>query len=265
MSLLTFDRVKETSTTTGTGALTLAGAVSGFRTFASVLAANDLCYYCIALGTEWEVGLGTFNTTLTRTTVFASSNAGALVAFSAGAKEVFITAPARREYIPFWIMQTADYTLANSAAEQKAFNTTPNGTLALPAGVYEFECFLYMLGMSATSGNAAFDPIGAGTAVGDRFGYDVAGVDAATPVVTLATVTGTGSVVQQTGASMVVTATAIGMRAKIEGMFRISTAGTIIPSVTLVTATAAALVKAGSYFKIAKIGESSETSHGHWT
>lgn len=88
------DRVKETTTSAGTGAITLAGAVAGFRSFASVLAANDQIYYAIVGGAEWEVGVGTFNGTLARTTVLASSNAGALVNFSAGTKDVFITLPA---------------------------------------------------------------------------------------------------------------------------------------------------------------------------
>lgn len=99
MPLVVADRVKDTTTTTGTGAITLSGtAPTGYRTFASVLATNDLCYYCIASdgGSEWEVGIGklTASTTLARQTVLASSNAGALVSFSAGTKDVFLTAPA---------------------------------------------------------------------------------------------------------------------------------------------------------------------------
>lgn len=92
-----FDRVKETATTTGTGNFTLAGAATGFRTFASVLSTNDTCYYCIAGESEWEVGIGTYSAanTLTRTTVLASSNSGSAVNFSAGTKDVFLTVPSR--------------------------------------------------------------------------------------------------------------------------------------------------------------------------
>jgi hypothetical protein len=98
--LLFFDRVKETTTGTGTGALTLAGAATGFRTFASVLSDGDLTPYCIQgqTGSEWEVGLGTFaaaGPTLTRSTILASSNGGSAVVFSAGTKDVFLTAPAK--------------------------------------------------------------------------------------------------------------------------------------------------------------------------
>lgn len=92
------DRVRETSTTTGTGNFTLAGAVAGFRTFASALSVSDTTMYAIVHQslTEWEVGIGTLSgsTTLARTTVLASSNAGSLVNFSVGTKDAFVTPPA---------------------------------------------------------------------------------------------------------------------------------------------------------------------------
>jgi hypothetical protein len=93
------DRVLETTTTTGTGTITLAGAVSGYRAFSSVATVNgDTFYYQISGGSEWEVGLGTraSATTMTRTTVYASSNGGALVNFSAGTKEIWIDAAAEQ-------------------------------------------------------------------------------------------------------------------------------------------------------------------------
>lgn len=100
MAHITNDRVQETTTTTGTGALTLAGAVTGFRAFSSVCANNDTAFYSIfsASGSEWEVGLGTWGTgnILTRTTVINSSNAGAAVNLSAGTKTVILTGPASR-------------------------------------------------------------------------------------------------------------------------------------------------------------------------
>jgi hypothetical protein len=91
------DRVKETTTTTGTGAITLAGAVSQHQSFATALGANPvLVDYAIVgqTGTEWETGTGTFNGTtgLTRDLVRGSSNSGALVNFSAGTKDVFVSA-----------------------------------------------------------------------------------------------------------------------------------------------------------------------------
>ena len=92
------DRVRETTTTTGTGALTLAGAVSGYRAFSSVLATGDTTFYVILSGTDWEVGVGTLtaSTTLARTTVLSSSNANGLVNFAAGTKDVFIDLPAAK-------------------------------------------------------------------------------------------------------------------------------------------------------------------------
>jgi hypothetical protein len=100
MALVLADRVKETTTTTGTGTVTLAGAATGFQSFAAVGNANTT-YYTIAAqtGTEWEVGIGTYTsagTTLSRTTVLSSSNAGSLVTFSAGTKDVFVTYPSSR-------------------------------------------------------------------------------------------------------------------------------------------------------------------------
>lgn len=93
------DRVKETTASTGTGALVLAGAVSQFQSFATALGASPVIVaYAIVgqTGTEWEVGKGTFNGTtgLTRDLVRASSNSGALVNLSVGTKDVFLTANA---------------------------------------------------------------------------------------------------------------------------------------------------------------------------
>ncbi len=94
------DRVKETSTTTGTGDVTLAGAASQFQAFSTLFVVGEPLYYAIVgqSGTEWEVGRGTLTgaTTLSRVVVFESSNAGALVSLSAGTKDVFCTVPAER-------------------------------------------------------------------------------------------------------------------------------------------------------------------------
>jgi hypothetical protein len=93
------DRVQETTVSTGTGSITLAGAVTGFQTFAAGLqATSGTCWYTI--GTpgvgQWEVGLGTVSssTTLARTTILASSNAGSVVDLAAGTKAVFMDIPA---------------------------------------------------------------------------------------------------------------------------------------------------------------------------
>lgn len=94
------DRVKDTTTTTGTGSITLSGSPpTGFRAFNAAANVGDNLYYCIvdeAAG-DWEVGYGALTgaTTLERSRVITSSNAHALVSFAAGTKTVFITAPAR--------------------------------------------------------------------------------------------------------------------------------------------------------------------------
>ena len=98
MAINIADRVKETSVTNGTGSVTLGGAATGYQSFAAIGNGNE-CYYTIvnvAVATEWEVGIGTYisaGTLLSRNTVLASSNTGALVSFSDGNKEVFVTYP----------------------------------------------------------------------------------------------------------------------------------------------------------------------------
>ena len=96
MAFIFADRVKETSATTGTGTMTLAGAVTGFQAFGDALSNADECYYCITDGTDWEIGIGTYTTsgtTLSRDTILDSSNAGSAVNWTA-ATEVFLTHPA---------------------------------------------------------------------------------------------------------------------------------------------------------------------------
>lgn len=99
MSLVIADRVREQSTTTGAGTFTLTGAVVGFQTFSSAIGNGNTTYYTISNPgtTEWEVGVGTVSAgQLARTTILSSSNAGSLVNFSAGTKDVFVTYPAEK-------------------------------------------------------------------------------------------------------------------------------------------------------------------------
>lgn len=98
MAFVVKDRVKETTTTTGTGTVTLLGAATGFQSFSAIGNSNSTYYTIVAqTGTEWEVGVGTYTTSgtlLSRTTVLSSSNSGSLVNFSAGTKDVFVAYPA---------------------------------------------------------------------------------------------------------------------------------------------------------------------------
>ena len=97
MALVVADRVQETTTTIGTGTITLAGAVSGFQSFATIGNANTT-YYCVTSGADWEVGIGTYTsagTTLARTTILASSAAGAAITLT-GTSNVFCVYPASK-------------------------------------------------------------------------------------------------------------------------------------------------------------------------
>ena len=100
MALVVKDRVKETTTTTGTGSISLGGAVTKFKTFSSALSNADTTYYAIEQQgntNEFEVGIGTYasiGNTLARTTILSSSNSNNAVDFSAGTKNIFMTYPA---------------------------------------------------------------------------------------------------------------------------------------------------------------------------
>ena len=122
MPLVLADRVQETTTSTGTGSVTLAGAVTGYQSFA-VIGNGNTTYYTIADqgGANWEVGIGTYSTTgptLARTTVLSSSNSGSLVPFTAGTKTVFVTYPS-----------------SQSVYEDASGNVSPLGTIA--SGVWQ--------------------------------------------------------------------------------------------------------------------------------
>ncbi len=98
MALVLADRVQETTTTTGSGTITLAGAKPGYQSFAAIGDGNQT-YYVIAGQTEWEVGVGTYTasgTTLSRDTVLSSSNSGNKVTLSAGSKDVFVSYPSEK-------------------------------------------------------------------------------------------------------------------------------------------------------------------------
>ena len=124
MALVLADRVRETTTTTGTGSVTLAGAYTGFQTFSAGVGNSNSTYYTIAnvVSGEYEVGIGTYTSggnTLSRTTVLASSNAGSLVNFGSGSKDAFVTQPAERAVY----VEGTNVVAANSA-------TVPNSLLA---------------------------------------------------------------------------------------------------------------------------------------
>ena len=177
MAFVIADRVKETSTTTGTGTFTLDGAVSGFQSFASAIGNANTTYYAIVhqSATEWETGVGTYTTsgsTLARTTIISSSNSGSAVNFSAGTKDVFCSVPATRsatnnssllpntivgQSTPGLAMQyavvanTSTITYLASTAIQNVFTATPSYPVAANS-FYIFDfCYLFNKTAGATS------------------------------------------------------------------------------------------------------------------
>ena len=153
MAFAVNDRVKETSTTTGTGTLLLAGALTGFQTFVAGIGNSNTTYYAIVheSADEFEVGIGTVTDaspdTLSRTTILESSNSDSAVNFSSGTKTVFCTLPAEKALLvpgsgdltidaPADIILDADGAdvLLKDAGTQYAALTNSSGNLVLKSG-----------------------------------------------------------------------------------------------------------------------------------
>jgi len=135
MALVLNDRVKETSTTTSTGTLDLAGAVTGFEGFVAGIATGNTTYYSIVhqSANEWEVGLGTVTDAATDTlsrSPISSSNSDSLVDFSAGTKQVFCTMPASK---------TTDMTLTTAGDVLYASVANTPARLAIGTGRYTLQ------------------------------------------------------------------------------------------------------------------------------
>ena len=136
MALVLADRVRETTTTTGTGAVTLGGAYTGFQTFSAGVGNANSTYYTIAnvLTGEWEVGIGTYTSsgnTLSRDTVLASSNSGSLVSFVSGSKDVFVTQPAERAVYVGSNGTTVSLNILTASGDS---SFTSTGALQIPVG-----------------------------------------------------------------------------------------------------------------------------------
>tara|TARA_B110000305_G_C18942123_1_gene404440 strand:- start:45 stop:500 length:456 start_codon:yes stop_codon:yes gene_type:complete len=138
MALVINDRVKETSTTTGTGTFDLAGAETGYESFVAGVGTTNTTYYAIELNSagEWEVGIGTVTDaatdTLSRDTIITSSNGDAAVNFSAGTKNVFCTLPAKKTMSP--VMQATGYVVTHASTLDED-QTLDSGVLAGPVTV----------------------------------------------------------------------------------------------------------------------------------
>lgn len=150
-------------------------------------------------------------------------------------------------------------TLASQTAAQAIFNSPTNGRITLETGTYLFDMVISVNTMSATSGNAAISF--AGTATTGSFLWATLGVDGATA--TAATWQGDMVVTSATPASMATAGTATVLSFIAKGSFEVTAAGTVIPSIALVTANAA-VVAVGSYISLERVGSTSVVSVGQW-
>ena len=198
MALALKDRVKETTIVVGTGTATLLGSSIGFQPF-SVVGNGNTTYYCISdqFGSNWEVGIGTYSSsgnTLARTTVLASSNGGALVVFTAGVKDVFVTYPAEKGV---WLDASGNAIGLGTPAAFVGTNITGTAS-GLTAGNVTTNANL--TGAVTSTGNAtslgSFTSLQLATALTDETGSGSA-VFATSP--TLANPTYTGTLTGSTG------------------------------------------------------------------
>ena len=162
----------------------------------------------------------------------------------------------------YYCYQAASFNLTSTTAFQQVFNASPAGALNLDVGEYVFEWLQFLDGMSATSGNAQFSLLGAGTAVlAATEKFMALAADAAVNVLAAPSMAH-ASAVATSPAPIATAATATSLVALLKGAFTITTAGSIIPSIALATAAAAISAK-GSFFKVTAINDANLT--GAWT
>ena len=291
MALALVDRVQETTTTTGTGTVTLLGAVTGFQSFAAVGNGNTT-YYNISGGTEWEVGIGTYTssgTTLSRTTVLSSSNSGSLVNFSAGTKNVFVTYPAERSInlddtgnlaqavtagLGTGRLPVEQFYRLNSTLAGANVNTVQSilgvGVTLVGSTVYQFELVYCLVKSAGGTGHTVGVSFG-GTATLNNIGFSLIYAQSATT----GTVNGQPAastnqfyILQATNTTMTATISvaAQAVMTVIRGTVSVNAGGTFIPQYTLSVAPGGAYsTQAGSYFKISPLSASgANTSIGTW-
>lgn len=169
-----------------------------------------------------------------------------------------------RGYIPVRHFCRADSTrtFTSNTSAQALFTSPAGGALTLETGTYLFEALLAFTGMSATSGNLSFNILGAGGATLAAILYQTVGSDRASGSAAAA-VGGTWSVAAGSAASVATPATGTALCVHVKGTFEVSAAGTIIPSITLLTASAAVL-SIGSHLTVERIGSQSAVSVGQW-
>jgi hypothetical protein len=158
----------------------------------------------------------------------------------------------------------ADYTLTSQTAAQKLFNTSANGRLTIgETGLYEFDGMVYLTGMSGTSGNGMIDILGGGTATLAGQMFHTVGHDTSFPVGPGAQSGAWALGASNTPTNVVLAGTGTAMTAAVKGIFKVTAGGTMIPSIALVTA-AAAIVEAGSWWRVRKLADAGVLSVGAW-
>ena len=183
MALVLLDRAKETTTVVGTGTATLLGAVTSYQSLAGVGNGNTT-YYCIVdqVGANWEVGIGTYTasgTTLARTTVLASSNAGALVVFTTGVKDVFVTYPSEKGV---WYDASGNvlFTGTTTAANLAYTGTLTGGTGILNIGsgqLYKDASGNVGIGTSSPTSSANYGTLTVNGTTGGQIAFNTAGTN----------------------------------------------------------------------------------------
>lgn len=159
------------------------------------------------------------------------------------------------------IRADATRTFSSVTTSQAIFTSPTNGRLTLETGTYIVEGVLMVTAMSATSGNALVNLLGAGTATASAWCWISLGMDS--PAGTVLAGGGVGSISSSSGAPVVPATTGTAMTVLIRGSFEVTGAGTIIPSLSLTTASAAAL-QIGSYLSFERIGSTTMVSVGQW-
>lgn len=161
-----------------------------------------------------------------------------------------------------FIRADATRTLPNDANENAIFNVPSNGRLTLETGCYLFEILLRITAMSATSGNALIDILGAGTAVCAAWLWETNAIDNTNPE-NIGASSSAWRITQDTPAAVATAATGTAMGFSGRGTFEVTTPGTLIPSIDLANA-AAAVVAIGSFFSCERIGATNIAAAGQW-
>ena len=262
------NRAKMTTPTVGTGTLTLGTATLGYQSFAAAGVTNgEVISYVIADGTNWEIGKGVYSSvgpTLTRTLV--QSSTGSLLNLT-GLATVFQSPVASDFSGPeYWVALASDYTLTSTTATQKMFNATTNGALTLDPSVYEYRLLARFTAMSSTTGNLQLNILGAGTAtlsatsLISTWGADVPGAQTSPLAQSGAVLVGTSSY-----AASVTIGVGVQLHLNASGFFRVTSSGTIIPSVALANNAPAVVVAGSNFFLKQRSNISTDAFYGAWT